>query len=180
MLNYILRGEQFEDAGGIFWTWKRILSGQLFDTEGIWLPTRLIVFQGVQFVVSVIMIYIFFTVTKFAADQAEDAQAKLDPDLPDWVKRCARRFPAPLVVVHSQNPLLTSGCLCLLCCFTKNRSNSSSCQRGALPGVRGRNLRHHYSVSDIHSVCNFYLDTLPVWSNSLPRFSLFPQVQNKS
>ena len=105
MLNYILRGEQFEDAGGIFWTWKRILSGQLFDTEGIWLPTRLIVFQGVQFVVSVVMIFIFFTVTKWAADEAEEAQANLDPDLPDWVKRCARRFPTPFVIVHSQKSI---------------------------------------------------------------------------
>jgi len=87
MLNYVLRGEQLENAGGLFWTWKRVFSGELFHTEGIWLPTRLIVFQGAQVVVGVCLSLIFFKVTSLTAERAKRAQDDLDPDLPDWAKR---------------------------------------------------------------------------------------------
>jgi len=89
MLNYVLRGEQLENAGGIFWTWKHVLSRELFDTEGIWLPTRLIVFQGAQVGVGAVLVFIFFQVTYWAAEQAVEWQNNLDPDLPDWVKEYA-------------------------------------------------------------------------------------------
>jgi len=85
MLNYVLRGEQIEDAGGILWTWKRILSGKLSDTEGIWLPTRLLVFQGVQFVTGIVLVGMVFAITAIAANRAEGFRDDLDPDLPDWV-----------------------------------------------------------------------------------------------
>ena len=46
--NYTLRGERFEETGSFFWVWSKIISGELFDAEGIWLPARLIIFQFAQ------------------------------------------------------------------------------------------------------------------------------------
>lgn len=40
--NYVLHEEDSVGAGGLIWTWVRVLNGSLFDTEGIWLHTRLI------------------------------------------------------------------------------------------------------------------------------------------
>ena len=51
MLNFVLRGERREDyCGGLVWTWRRLLSGALFDEEGIWIASRLIIIQGVQLI----------------------------------------------------------------------------------------------------------------------------------
>jgi hypothetical protein len=36
MMNFVLRGESFEEVGGIFWTWKRLLTGKLFAEDGVW------------------------------------------------------------------------------------------------------------------------------------------------
>jgi len=84
MLNYVLSGEQIEDAGGIVWTWKRILTGKLFDTEGIWLPMRLLVIQGAQLATGVVLIFIAFTLVVYIANKAEGFRASLPPNLPDW------------------------------------------------------------------------------------------------
>lgn len=86
MLNYVLRGQRLEDVGGLFWSWKQIFTGRLFDTEGIWLPTRLVVFQGAQIVITIILSLILLAVSKIAADEAEKARAGLDPTLPQWVQ----------------------------------------------------------------------------------------------
>jgi hypothetical protein len=88
MLNYILKGSRLEDSGGIFWTWRLIFSGEFFDTEGIWIPTRLLVIQLIQLVVTVVLSLIFLYITEYAADEAAAAQEGLpeDDDLPSWVK----------------------------------------------------------------------------------------------
>jgi ascorbate-specific PTS system EIIC-type component UlaA len=86
MLNFVLRGKQTETAGGILWTWQRLWSGNLFDTEGIWLPTRLLVFQATQVAAGIVIIYMVFFVTQWAAKEARTFQAELDPTLPDWAK----------------------------------------------------------------------------------------------
>lgn len=85
MLQFTLRGRQFEDAGGIVWTWKLLWSGKLFDTEGIWLPTRLLVFQAAQFASAIVLIFIVFNFTKWMTDLAGEFHDDLDPTLPDWV-----------------------------------------------------------------------------------------------
>jgi hypothetical protein len=85
MLNYVLRGQKLEDAGGLLWAWKQIFTGHFFDTEGIWLPTRLVVFQLAQVVITILLSLILIAVSKIAADEAEKARAGLDPSLPQWV-----------------------------------------------------------------------------------------------
>lgn len=87
MLNFALRGKQLEAAGGIMWTWRRLWSGNLFDTEGIWLPTRLLVFQAAQIAAGIVIIFVAFTITEWAGNEARTFQADLDPSLPDWAKK---------------------------------------------------------------------------------------------
>jgi hypothetical protein len=85
MLNFVLRGQREENAGGFLWTFRLVFSGELFDTEGIWLPTRLLVFQGAQVVIAAFLSFGFIYITKESIKSAEEAQADLDDDLPGWV-----------------------------------------------------------------------------------------------
>jgi hypothetical protein len=85
MLNYVLRCQKEEKTGGIIWTFGQIYTGRLFDTEGVWLPTRLIVFQGAQVIIALFLGFAFILVTITAADMAGDAQGTLDDwDMPQW------------------------------------------------------------------------------------------------
>jgi hypothetical protein len=88
MLNFVLKGQKMESAGGFIWTWRLLLSGALFDTEGIWLPTRLFVFQGAQTLTAGVGGFLFVLGTRAAAKAAEDAQAELlTDDTPDWARQ---------------------------------------------------------------------------------------------
>ena len=60
---------------------------QLFDTEGIWLPTRLLIFQGGQVVGLLVVAMILLGTTRYAADEAEKAQGSLPDDLPNWARQ---------------------------------------------------------------------------------------------
>jgi len=48
---------RFEDCGGVLWTWGRILSGELFTREGVWIHARLVSTNLCHFLVA---IYILF------------------------------------------------------------------------------------------------------------------------
>jgi hypothetical protein len=99
--NYVLRGEREEFAGGIFWTWRRIIDGSLFDTEGIWLNTRLLVFQAAQVIIGAVVAFVLISSVNHIADQAAEAIDKLDPDLPDWVQELV---PTPQMVYIALYP----------------------------------------------------------------------------
>jgi hypothetical protein len=51
-LHYVLFGESHESAGSLVWTGQQLLSGRLYDTEGIWFPARLWIFQLGQILVA--------------------------------------------------------------------------------------------------------------------------------
>lgn len=87
MLNYVLHGQATVDAGTIFWTWRRLLTRELFDTEGIWIPTRLVTMQGTLFCFFIVLSLILSVITNWLSDQAAEAQETINPDLPDWVLR---------------------------------------------------------------------------------------------
>lgn len=55
MLNYVLRGQQEKTIGGFFWTFKRIYTGELFHTDGIWIPTRILMFQAGQIIIALLV-----------------------------------------------------------------------------------------------------------------------------
>jgi hypothetical protein len=85
MMNYVLRGQREEKTGGIVWTFRQVYTGRLFDTEGVWLPTRLIVFQGAQVILALFLGFAFIGITIISANAADDAQGTLDDyDMPQW------------------------------------------------------------------------------------------------
>lgn len=82
--NYTLKGESKAKIGNIFWVAERILTGELFDTEGIWLPSRLLIFQAGQITFSCFILFYLFIVVERAADAADEASKNLNPALPSW------------------------------------------------------------------------------------------------
>jgi hypothetical protein len=85
MRNFVLHGERSELAGSALWTWRRLLNGSLFHTEGIWINTRLITIQVAQFLVGTIFSIVMLVSVERIAGEAEEARAALTPDLPQWV-----------------------------------------------------------------------------------------------
>jgi hypothetical protein len=83
--NFVLHGEGREPAGSLDWTWRMILSGNLFYTEGIWLPARLLIFQGGQILFGAIAAYIFIYAVEEIARSADEAVNDLDDNSPEWV-----------------------------------------------------------------------------------------------
>lgn len=83
--NYTLHGESREAFGSVVSVMMRLWTGELFDEEGIWLPSRLIVFQFVQIVVAILVVVFLVLVVDDAAKSADEATAKLEPDFPKWV-----------------------------------------------------------------------------------------------
>lgn len=86
MANYLLRGERYEpECGGMFWTWKRVLSGALFDEEGVWICSRLVTIQTAQLFLFAFVTYSGFLLVGEASIRAEKARAELEPGYPQWV-----------------------------------------------------------------------------------------------
>jgi hypothetical protein len=83
--NFVLYGETMVTAGSITWTWANILSGSLFEVEGIWLPARLLIFQGAQLLFGSIFSFFIVVLVEPLAKIADDAQSDLRDDLPQWV-----------------------------------------------------------------------------------------------
>jgi hypothetical protein len=83
--NFVLYGETTVPAGSITWTWANILSGSLFEVEGIWLPARLLIFQGAQLLFGSVLSFLLVTSVEPLAKRADDAKADLGDGLPQWV-----------------------------------------------------------------------------------------------
>eukprot|EP00934_Nitzschia_sp_Nitz4_P003806 Nitzschia sp. Nitz4//scaffold23_size168460//147873//151411//NITZ4_002247-RA/size168460-snap-gene-0.128-mRNA-1//1//CDS//3329543719//3796//frame0 len=83
--NYTLQGEGREECGSFSWTWNQIVNGELFETEGIWLPARLIVFQFGQILMALFVSLVLFAFVIRVAKLADEASANLDSNLPQWV-----------------------------------------------------------------------------------------------
>lgn len=83
--NFVLYGETTVPAGNFRWTWQRIRSGNLFEVEGIWLPARLLIFQGAQLLFGSVLSFILVIGVEPIAKQADDARADLGDNLPQWV-----------------------------------------------------------------------------------------------
>ena len=85
--NFVLYGEQSEEAGGFVWTWKRILDGTLYNTEGIWINTRLIVVQSIQLTIAFLLTNLLFQMNKVIQREASRAREELQQieNLPAWV-----------------------------------------------------------------------------------------------
>jgi hypothetical protein len=84
--NFVLYGETTVTAGSIIWTWANILNESLFEVEGVWLPARLLIFQGAQIIFGSVLSFLLVIGVEPLAKRADDAQADLDEDLAQWVR----------------------------------------------------------------------------------------------
>ena len=110
MRNYVLDEDRTEKVGGLIWTWWRILDGRLFDTEGIWINTRLIIIQASQLVLLVSVTLLMFLSIPAIAKRAEDARDDLG-SAPQWVYDLVPTERAYARVLH-RNLLLILMCVC--------------------------------------------------------------------
>jgi hypothetical protein len=86
MRNYVLNSAQREIVGGFFWTWRNLANGSLLADEGIWINSRLVVFELCMVVAALAFGYIMLWSVVEAAEAADDARASLDPStVPEWV-----------------------------------------------------------------------------------------------
>ena len=85
--NFVLYGETHEECASLIWTWRNLLSGRLFDTEGVWIPTRVMIFQAAQVAFGLFVCTVFFVAIEGLAQVADDAVESLPDDeaIPDWV-----------------------------------------------------------------------------------------------
>lgn len=99
--NFVLKGEHWEKTGGIFWTWRRILNGTLFHTEGIWINSRLLWFQTTQIFSGMLFLLLLFRSVESIAQQCESARADLGPSVPEWYKEI---IPTPEMIYIALYP----------------------------------------------------------------------------
>jgi hypothetical protein len=86
MRNYVLNSGQRETVGGFIWTWQKIFNGSLFADEGIWINSRLVVFQVCMVVTAIAFAYLLLWSVGEAAEAADTARATLDLNtVPVWV-----------------------------------------------------------------------------------------------
>jgi hypothetical protein len=114
MRNFVLHGERSELAGSALWTWRRLLNGSLFHTEGIWINTRLVTIQVAQFLVGIVVSIVLLVSVERIAAGAEEARADLTPDLPQWVIDIV---PTPQMVYRALYPATFTAILVMLLLF---------------------------------------------------------------
>jgi len=86
MHNYMLDEDRTEIVGGIVWTWWRILNGSIFDTEGIWICTRLIISHVAQLILIIVLSFVMLKSVTQIGDKAQASRDELPDNTPQWVK----------------------------------------------------------------------------------------------
>jgi hypothetical protein len=82
---YVLHGEKREECASWAWVIRGFISGDLFDFEGIWIPSRVWVFQVMQTVIIVLYFFAVKILIKTAMKNADEASAELPDGLPEWI-----------------------------------------------------------------------------------------------
>ncbi|KAG7345144.1 hypothetical protein IV203_032675 [Nitzschia inconspicua] len=82
---YVLHGEGREACASWSWVFRKLLSRGLFEEEGIWIPSRIWVFQSIQIVFLVLYIILVNIFIETAMANANDVAAELPDNLPQWV-----------------------------------------------------------------------------------------------
>lgn len=75
------------ECGGTLWTWERILSGELLQTEGILIPVRVFVFQACQLFIAALAAFVAFRSVESFSREAEQQLDRIPKDggVPAWV-----------------------------------------------------------------------------------------------
>jgi hypothetical protein len=82
---YVLNGEGREMCASWSWVFTRLLSKDLFEDEGIWLPSRVWTFQCMQIVIFALYCVLIRTVIQRIMVLADEATAELPDGLPSWI-----------------------------------------------------------------------------------------------
>lgn len=85
LLTYAQQGESHESVGSFFWVWKWIFSGRLFEEEGIWLPTRVWIFNFGQLILGGVMSFAFFNIVPALKEAADNVYGQLPATAPESV-----------------------------------------------------------------------------------------------
>jgi hypothetical protein len=56
LLNFQAVQDRFDESGGLLWAWKRVLTGSLFEEEGIWFHGRLVASNVYQLFICVVVL----------------------------------------------------------------------------------------------------------------------------
>jgi hypothetical protein len=82
---YVMDGETHVPCGSWPWVFRRLVSRELFEVEGIWLPSRLWIFQIMQCAVFALLFILGRLLIQYAIESANDATDQLQEGLPGWV-----------------------------------------------------------------------------------------------
>lgn len=87
MLNFVLKGDSEEKVCTFSWTFKMLFTRKLFDTEGVWIMTRLVVAQVAMFILILVTTLSVYQFIIAAADEADRATEEINQrsDLPQWI-----------------------------------------------------------------------------------------------
>lgn len=55
---YALHGTEYIQAGGLFWSWRKIRDGTIFNEEGLWYSARLVAVNMSQFFSPILLLLI--------------------------------------------------------------------------------------------------------------------------
>jgi hypothetical protein len=82
---YVLHGEEREECASFAWVIRGFISGDLFDVEGIWIPSRVWVFQIMQMVILILFCIGLRILISKAIQSAVETRAELPEGLPAWI-----------------------------------------------------------------------------------------------
>lgn len=77
LLNFSVRGEEFEEAGGFLWTWTRLFNKDLFQQEGVWISARLLAGNFAQLLISAFVLTYGIAFTRYIIEEWQ--KGKQDP-----------------------------------------------------------------------------------------------------
>lgn len=80
--NFVNHGEKAHEYS-IGWAFRAVSTGYLFNSEGVWLPSRMWIFQVGQILAAVVLAIVLFKAIDSFAENADETD--LPPDLPSWI-----------------------------------------------------------------------------------------------
>lgn len=75
LLNFSVRGEDYEEAGGFVWTWKRMFSKDLFEKDGVWISARLLAGNFAQLLISAFLLTYGIAFTRVVVEEWQKGNA---------------------------------------------------------------------------------------------------------
>lgn len=154
LLNFQSREETTERVGGIWYWWKRVLNGSIFNEEGIWLHSRLVSSTVTQFFICIFLV-VFFAIVLLEIMQRFNA--KQASENPDEAEQDSSSSSGVTVYLWEAGVAGTAGLLsgigaCFAIAMIYIPSFISSCikfRTGVFPSLRDRNFEMYRVAGNI-------------------------------